>query len=113
MSDEHDSNPPRAKLAVRTRDFVRFLNEKSPESDCPVCGFDQWTVICPGPEGDTYRIVAPLRDGDKSVTISTFAIHCENCGYLRHHVSKVVKRWADANPEEPELDFDPAPGEED
>lgn len=113
MSDDQNSNQQRAQLAVRTRDFVRFLNEKTPDSDCPVCGCDQWTVICPGPEGDAYRIVAPLRDGDRSLSLSTFALHCENCGYLRHHVSKIVKKWIDENPEEPELDFDTANENED
>lgn len=40
----------------------------------------------------------PLRDGENPMSLSTFAIHCDNCGYLRQHLSKVVKKWVTANP---------------
>lgn len=112
MSDDQESTLKRSKLAVLSRDFVRFLQAKGPDSNCPVCGCDQWTVITMGPEGYAYRMVAPLRDGDRPISISTFAIHCEDCGYVQQHASKVVKKWVEANPAEPELDFDPAPDDE-
>ena len=106
MSDEQKQK--RSVLATAADDFVRFLEAKSPESDCPVCEGDAWTVICPAfANADSYRLVTSLKDGSRPQSISTFAIYCDNCGYLRQHLSRVVKKWADENPAEPELDFEP------
>lgn len=108
MSDEQTHKAPkRAALAIAVTDFVRFLVAKSPESDCPVCKGDTWTVICPfDDDADTYRLVTSLRDGNRPMSVSTFALYCDNCGYVRQHLSKVVKKWVEENPVEPELDFD-------
>ena len=99
----------RAKLAVEINDVIRFLEEKSLDSECPACGTDEWTIVCPAdPEGalDTYRLVTPLRDGDRPMTLSTVAIYCDNCGFVRQHLSRLIKKWIVDNPLEPELDFD-------
>jgi len=108
MSHEKNSTQQtRSRRAVTSDDFVRFLVEKNPESNCPVCDGDAWTVVCPfGDHLDTYRLVVPMRDGPNPMTISTFAIFCDNCGYLRQHLARVVHQWVEANPVEQELDFE-------
>ena len=113
MSDGNDSSQaPRSKRAVATSDFIRFLEAKNPDSNCPVCQSATWTVVCPyGGEGDTYRLVVPMRDGSKPMTISTFAIFCDSCGYVRQHLARTVQRWVTENPLEPELDFESGPEE--
>lgn len=94
-------------LTVSAFDFVRFLEDKTLDSSCPACKLDEWTIICPyDDEADAYRLITPLRDGKKPTQISTFAIFCDNCGYVRQHMSRVVRSWANENPVEPELDFD-------
>lgn len=107
MSDDQtQKNPKRSKFATGVTDFVRFLIAKSPETDCPVCDGSTWTVICPFDDGaNTYRLVTSLGDVDRPMSISTFALYCDGCGYVRHHLSKVVKKWVDENPVELELDF--------
>lgn len=112
MSDEkNEIKTKRSPLSVSSNDFVRFLEEKTLDSICPACKADEWTVVCPfsdeGDDNDTYRLVTPLRDGVKPTQISTFAIYCDNCGYIRQHLTRVVRNWANENPLEPELDFDP------
>ncbi|WP_095083361.1 hypothetical protein [Pseudomonas sp. Irchel s3h17] len=111
MSDELSSQKQkRSSLATAADDFVRFLEAKSPESDCPVCDGDSWTVICPTYDhADTYRLVTSLKDGSRPQSVSTFAIFCDNCGYFRQHLTRVVKKWTDENPVEPELDFSSPP----
>ncbi len=111
MSEDNASiPPPRSRRAVATADFVRFLEAKSPDSDCPVCGSSAWTVVCPyGGEQDVYRLVVQMRDGLRPMTISTFAIFCDSCGYIRQHLARTVQKWAEENPIEPELDFESGP----
>lgn len=114
MSDENDTQKsPRSKLAISSEDFVRFLEEKTLGSECPACGTDEWTIVCPpDPDGlsDTYRLVTPLRDGGKSMNISTFAIFCDHCGFVRQHLSRSVRQWVAENPVNPELDLEPQLG---
>jgi hypothetical protein len=43
------------------------------------------------------------------MTISTFAIFCDSCGYIRQHLARTVQKWAEENPIEPELDFESGP----
>ncbi|MFS1292062.1 hypothetical protein ACLRDI_30580 [Pseudomonas piscis] len=107
MSDEdNQTRLPRPPLSVSSDDFVRFLEANSSDADCPVCGKTEWTIICPFTEGsDTYRLVTSLKDGHKPMNVSTFALYCDHCGYFRQHLAKVVKKWVDNNPQNPELDF--------
>lgn len=107
MSDENKTADKKKHMfTVTSDDFIRFLEAKTPESDCPACGFDEWTVICPsGEDTNTYRLVTSMKDGLKPMHINTFAIHCKECGYVRHHLSRFVKAWVEDNPMEPELDF--------
>jgi len=111
MSDDQTlKTPKRSTFATGITDFVRFLEAKSPESDCPVCGGSTWTVVCPfDDDADTYRLVTSLKDGNRPMSLSTFALYCDECGYVRQHISKVVKKWVDENPIELELDFDSPP----
>lgn len=115
-SEQTIKQPERSKLSVTSDDFVRFLEAKNPESDCPVCGEETWTVICPFDHEDahdTYRLVTRLKDGSRPMTVSSFGLFCDSCGYLRQHVAKVVRQWVDDNPIEPELEFEPSPTDED
>jgi len=34
------------------------------------------------------------------------ALHCEDCGFLRQHVAKVVRDWVNCNPDQSEKDVD-------
>jgi len=82
-------------------DFVRFLKNKLPDSDpCPACGEDDWSVVCPRDDEDMYRLGLVVRNAPKPFYLSTFAYYCDNCGYLRQHVSKLVYDWVKENPME-------------
>lgn len=107
MSDDENSpEVSRSKFAVKSNDFVRFLEEKTPGSICPACKGDDWTLICqPNESADTYRLVTVMKDGSRQITLSTFAIYCDACGYVRTHLARHVRKWVDENPREPELDF--------
>ncbi|MNJ39982.1 hypothetical protein D3C77_348660 [compost metagenome] len=99
---------PRSRLAVPADEFVRFLEEKTQGLKCPSCAADDWTVVCPTDDyADTYRLVTTLRDGSRPMNLSTFAIYCDNCGFVRQHLSRVVRAWVEQNPAAPELDFQP------
>lgn len=106
--DEKEVIVKRSPLTVSAFDFVRFLEAKTLDSSCPACQLDEWTLVCPNDhEADAYRLVTQLRDGLKPTQVSTLAIFCDNCGFVRQHMSRVVKSWVTDNPLEPELDFDP------
>ncbi|WP_321837918.1 hypothetical protein [Pseudomonas kulmbachensis] len=111
MSDDQiQKSPKRSLFATKVSDFVRFLVAKTPETDCPVCNGSTWTVVCPfDDDADTYRLSTPLKDGNRPMAVSTFALYCDSCGYLRQHSSKVVSKWVADNPIEMELDFDSPP----
>lgn len=103
--------PKLSPLAVSSDDFIRFLESISINDQCPVCETDRWTIICTPEDEETpetkyaYRAVAPLRDGPKPMNLSSFSLYCNNCGYLRQHVAKVVRAWVRENPIDPELEF--------
>lgn len=108
------NNPNRSKFAITAEDFVRFLEKKTTGASCPACGTDDWTLICPADDfADAYRLVTPLRDGGRSLNLSTFAIYCDSCGFVRQHFSRVVRTWVQNNPIDPELDFEPQPDADD
>lgn len=104
------SNNPKS-FAVTMAEFVRFLQAKTDDAVCAACGSQWWTVVGSTETGATYRLSTPLRDGPKATQLSTFAIYCNECGLVRHHLSRVVRKWVDANPapeeaEQEELDLD-------
>lgn len=107
MSTTSDSQKPkRSRLAVPADDFVRYLEAKTQGQTCPACGHDDWTLVCPSDEeADAYRLVTVLKDGDRPMNISTFAIYCDHCGFLRQHLARKVRDWALQNPIEQELDL--------
>lgn len=91
-------------MSVKANDFVRFLKNKTIEDDvCPICKTDSWTIICPTGEEPTFRFGTQVRNKEDMFYFSTFGYFCDNCGYLRQHVSSVVHKWVKENPaEEPE-----------
>ena len=112
MSDEKTpQTAPKSKFSISSQDFVRFLEAKTLGSICPACEEDKWTIVCPAdPEGlsDSYRLLTPLKDGERAMNMSTFAIFCDNCGFVRQHLSRSVRKWVDENPVNPELDLEPS-----
>lgn len=94
------------RYSVTTDDFIRFLEEKSYESTCPACQSAAWTIIGSSANNMAYRLVTPLRDGPSPNQMNCFAIHCNECGFIRQHLAKVVKRWVDENPEPEQLELD-------
>ena len=60
--------------------------------------------MCPQDEDDMYRLGQVIRNADKPFYLSTFAYYCDNCGYVRQHISKLVHDWAKQNPAEDEAD---------
>lgn len=103
MSDEE--LPKVHRFATKSSDFVRFLEQKTTKNDCPTCGNEVWTVVC-ADNGYTYRLTSILRDGEKQNTFSTFALFCNECGFVREHSARLVSHWVKENPEQPELDLE-------
>lgn len=114
MSDEKNAETEKkSKFTLDSDEFIRFLEFKTPESICPACGHDEWTVICPSGENtNNFRLVTLMRDGPKPIHLNTFAIFCKNCGFIRQHLSRFVREWAEENPVEGELDFGDADAED-
>lgn len=104
MSDKETVHTPEQHVyTVKADEFAQFLVEKTPESNCPACGHNHWTVICPPPgEQNAYRMRIQLADGPRSGSMSLLGIYCDNCGYVRTHMARVVRKWIDAR----QLDLD-------
>lgn len=105
MSQE-EAGEQRHKFSVTADEFVRFLESKTPESACPACQSKEWTVVGSSTNGMAYRFVTNLRDGPSASHISTFAIYCNECGYIRHHWSRKVKDWLTANSPQLDIEFE-------
>lgn len=102
MPQDIDEHP----YAVKTPDFVRFLEAQTEDKPCPACGSIKWIIIGPGDGGTTYLLRTSLRGGSKTSQVTTMALHCEDCGFLRQHVAKVVRDWVNCNPDQSEKDVD-------
>lgn len=96
------------QFAVRTSDFVRFLEEKTLDQPCPACGACQWTLIGPKDDGITFMLRTALRGASSPTQVTTVAVYCNECGFLRQHLAKVVRNWVDANPAPDQLEFEGA-----
>ena len=105
MSDDESA---KHKFSVTTSEFVRFLQEKTPDSSCPGCNAKVWTVVGSAANGMAYRMVTNLRDGPSATHLSTFAIYCNECGYIRHHWAKKVREWVEENAQQGEIEFEEA-----
>lgn len=105
MSSDIENHP----YAVSTPDFVRFLEAKTLDRPCPGCGAARWILIGPGDNGPTYLLRTQIRGASKPTQVTTMAVHCDECGFLRQHSAKVVRKWVDDNPEGDQQEF----GEED
>ena len=105
MSQE-DAGEKKHKFSVTANEFVRFLEFKTPDSDCPACQSKKWTVVGSSANGMAYRFVTNLRDGPSASHISTFAIYCNECGYIRHHWARKVNEWVNANPDQLDIEFE-------
>lgn len=99
MSDEPKKPSVRHELFKTSGDdFIRFLGAKTGKSDpCQVCGTDNWVIFCDS-EDVTNRFGTMVRNAEKQYYISSFAYSCTNCGYMRHHLARVVHDWVKANP---------------
>lgn len=94
------------KFSVTVEDFIRFLEAKTFESECPACHTANWTVIGSGENEMTYRLITPMRDGPRPNFVNFLGIYCNECGFVRQHLAKVVRRWVDDNPEPEQLELD-------
>lgn len=106
MSDSRAD--PKHFFSTTMDDFIRFLHEKTTGRECPACGNSAWTVLGPAEGEYSYRLVTLLKDDPRrTLRLSTFALVCDNCGYLRQHMARVVRKWVEENPEaQQELDLD-------
>ncbi|GLO27609.1 hypothetical protein PPUJ21368_54400 [Pseudomonas putida] len=95
-------------FSVTAEDFAEFLQEKTPESICPACGHDDWTVICPpqSESGNAFRMRITLTDGPRPASMSVLGIYCDHCGYIRSHMARVVRTWVDDRQLDLDLDDD-------
>ncbi|WP_338523337.1 hypothetical protein NUH87_26645 [Pseudomonas batumici] len=104
---ENDKKPS-SRLTMHSidpDDFIRFLAEKAGDHDpCWVCKADDWVIMCAN-DGPTYRFGIPSRNVEKTFYASVFMYYCQNCGFLRQHISKVVNSWVEENPANLELDL--------
>ncbi|MDP9539327.1 MULTISPECIES: hypothetical protein [Pseudomonas] len=100
MSDNAAPPKPRMTiLAVSPEDFVRFMAAKGTKNDeCPVCGNDNWSVLCTPDDEPVYRLGTPVRNRKEEFYLSTFGYFCDNCGLIRQHMAAVVHKWVSENP---------------
>lgn len=100
MTDAPEKPLKRVELhKTSTDDFIRFLDQKAGADDlCPVCENDSWTIVSPEDDGPTFRLGTVIRNTAKPFYLSTFAYYCSACGYVRHHLSRVVYDWVAENP---------------
>lgn len=110
MSESTNKSSRRLTMhAVDPDDFIRFLADKAGDHDpCTVCKADDWMIMCPD-EGPTYRFGIPARNVEKTFYASVFMYFCQNCGFLRQHVSRTVNEWVQENPANLELDLEGSP----
>lgn len=103
MSEE---NAQPHKFSVSMDDFIRFLVSKTNDSVCPACGTGHWTVIGSATNDMAFRMVTQLRDGPSSTQINTFALSCNECGFVRQHLARKVREWVDSNPHQEQLELE-------
>ncbi|MCU7240384.1 hypothetical protein [Pseudomonas peradeniyensis] len=101
-----EKSPPNHRWSVTIDDFVRFLVAKTGDAKCPACGNGQWTILGSGETNHAYRVNTSLRDGGATKALNTFAIFCDECGYAREHLSRIVKLWVEQNPGPEQLELD-------
>jgi hypothetical protein len=95
-----DSNKPAEhKFAVSGDDFIRFLREKTDEVACPACASNEWTIFSLTEPDQAYRLITPLKSAAHSSFVNMLALYCDECGYVRHHLARIVKEWVTQNPE--------------
>ncbi|NQD78617.1 hypothetical protein HP436_00290 [Pseudomonas sp. CrR14] len=98
--------PNKHKFAVSADEFIRFLEDKTIESDCPACEGSDWTIIGDSSSGEPFRLRTMLKSESRTIGLSSYAIYCDNCGFIRQHLARVVRNWATENPpSQKEIDF--------
>ncbi|MFJ7790673.1 hypothetical protein [Pseudomonas sp. NPDC096925] len=103
MSEEE---VPKHRYAVSIDDFLRFLVEVTGDTTCPACGNEQWTMIGTNQTDSAYRLYTSLRDGKGQKALNTFAIYCNECGFVRQHLARIVREWVDKNPAPEQLELE-------
>ena len=76
---------------ITQENLIRFF--QSHDKPCYVCGGTDWLVT----EVD-HPIVNGMLSPDGNYNfpphaILTYAIVCQQCGYVRHHDAELVKKW--------------------
>ncbi|WP_288477103.1 hypothetical protein [uncultured Pseudomonas sp.] len=89
--DEYDDDDEGSfDLGLRVEDFIRFLKVYAANSPCPSCGENHFATL--SSEGGCYVFKNECRAADGAYLVTpTYAVGCTNCGYLRHHVARVVQ----------------------
>lgn len=96
----------RERFSVQMDDFIRFLEEKTASTTCAACGQNEWTLFGRADTDVAFRAITPLLDGPEEESTSSFVLFCNNCGFIRHHMAKIVRDWVDSNPAPEQLDLD-------
>ncbi|MDO1495788.1 hypothetical protein HND72_14505 [Pseudomonas putida] len=96
----------RERFSVQMDDFIRFLEEKTGSTTCSACGKNEWTLFGLPDTDVAFRAITSFLDGPEEESTSSFVLFCNNCGFMRHHVSKVVRDWVDSNPAPVQPDLD-------
>jgi hypothetical protein len=81
----------------------RYYNETGFDYACPVCHAGKWIVINGKSLEPAVILLSPAGDmrGSRPAHVSTYCMHCENCGFVRQHVRSVIDEYLEAHPEPP------------
>lgn len=104
MADANDQAPS----GVFVNDFIAFLNDTRPDSNCPGCGTSPsiWSLCSSVWEGNPYgkqdgrEFMEPIFHAFKTahsdgapVGMTTYAMFCTKCGHLEQIFAPVIHDW--------------------
>jgi hypothetical protein len=83
-----------------TAELIRFLEEKSKISACPVCTNESW-LVADAPAEMNWSIPADSVTGGFTIpspSIPVFSVVCTNCAFIRIHALRLAQTWLSQNP---------------
>lgn len=96
MKEDGPNKPHR--LTTTMKDFIRFLQAKTSNHECPACGNKMWTIAGFVGQENAARFNLKIEDVPNASSVSSLGCSCNECGFMRFHMAHVVHEWLEANP---------------
>lgn len=75
-------------------DVAEFLTAHGAKIECPVCGWNEWTMVEPVTAGVS---MIPLQREEKyqlpPPSVPAVAIICNKCAFIRLHAAMPIAKW--------------------